>query len=307
MGKTLRLMKTLRLAFFGAAVALSLPHLQAVVLTDPFTDGNKAGGADNSGINWFDRSVNTTLSINNTAAPTLTGNALHLNMTANASLAGTDVKNRGLVGVMNTTFTPTEIGHYISLTFDFQIRATQNNTTATPPATFTTSPSASLAGLTFGFYSSNGTNHIADNGTESDNDKGFRASIATGPTAATNLYRETNSAAGGLGVTDSGDSVDVTDLGATAVAINDFAKHTAELSLTLTSLGTYTLAMKVDGATVATGTSATMDYNSFDEIVFSQGGGNNISFDNVVVTIIPEPATALIGAFGLLTLLRRRR
>jgi hypothetical protein len=37
------------------------------------------------------------------------------------------------------------------------------------------------------------------------------------------------------------------------------------------------------------------------------GGSGTIGIDNIVITAIPEPSTALLGAFGALALLRRRR
>jgi hypothetical protein len=36
-------------------------------------------------------------------------------------------------------------------------------------------------------------------------------------------------------------------------------------------------------------------------------GGNNSTFDNLNVTVVPEPSTALLGGLGFLALLRRRR
>lgn len=37
------------------------------------------------------------------------------------------------------------------------------------------------------------------------------------------------------------------------------------------------------------------------------GGDNGLSFDNIVVSAIPEPSAALLGGLGVLALLRRRR
>lgn len=275
-----------------------------ITFTDPFTDGNKAGGADNSGISWYDRSANSDLSVNSTSATTLTGNALNLNL-GTSTATGISVQNRGFVGVLNsTTFIPTAIGHYISLSFDFQIRPTS---TDAPATTYTTSPQNGAEGITFGFYSSNGSIVSGDSATTSDNDLGIRGSFGTGTTLAADLARETNSAAGGLGTTTSGDSVSFVSAGNTPSAINDFNKHSAQLMLTLTSAGQYTVTMMLDGATIATGTTAQTGYTQFDEIVFSQGGGNNFSIDNVVVTMVPETSTLLLGGLGALTLLRRRR
>lgn len=40
---------------------------------------------------------------------------------------------------------------------------------------------------------------------------------------------------------------------------------------------------------------------------FVDNGAGTIGIDNIVITAIPEPSTALLGAFGMLALLRRRR
>lgn len=37
------------------------------------------------------------------------------------------------------------------------------------------------------------------------------------------------------------------------------------------------------------------------------GGGNGLSFDNINVSVVPEPSAALLGGLGVLGLLRRRR
>jgi len=50
----------------------------------------------------------------------------------------------------------------------------------------------------------------------------------------------------------------------------------------------------------ATGTSATVDFNYGATV-----GNNGYMLDNV--TVVPEPSAALLGGFGLLALLRRRR
>ena len=49
----------------------------------------------------------------------------------------------------------------------------------------------------------------------------------------------------------------------------------------------------------------TTTFNSTNSRLFI-GGGNGLSFDNIVVTV-PEPSAALLGGLGVLGLLRRRR
>jgi hypothetical protein len=48
-----------------------------------------------------------------------------------------------------------------------------------------------------------------------------------------------------------------------------------------------------------------MGYDSSNGKIFF--GGNNNTFDNLSVTVVPEPSAALLGGLGMLCLLRRRR
>jgi hypothetical protein len=50
---------------------------------------------------------------------------------------------------------------------------------------------------------------------------------------------------------------------------------------------------------------AGMGYDATNGKIFF--GGNNNTFDNLNVTVVPEPSTALLGGLGMLALLRRRR
>jgi MYXO-CTERM domain-containing protein len=50
---------------------------------------------------------------------------------------------------------------------------------------------------------------------------------------------------------------------------------------------------------------AGMGYDSTNGKIFF--GGNNSTFDNLNVTVVPEPSAALLGGLGMLALLRRRR
>lgn len=136
------------------------------------------------------------------------------------------------------------------------------------------------------------------------------ADFGTGANSNIFIGKETNltSSAGGTG-TGSGDTLAVTlDPGSVPVNINDFLKHTGQFQLTKSAAGVDIL-VGFDGNTVATGTS-TVPFTSFDEIMFSQGGGNFI-IDNVVLTatVIPEPSSMILVGCGLGAFLvwRRRR
>jgi len=59
------------------------------------------------------------------------------------------------------------------------------------------------------------------------------------------------------------------------------------------------------GANAAVMSLAGMGYDSTNgKIIF---GGNNNTFDNLNVNVVPEPSAALLGGLGMLCLLRRRR
>jgi hypothetical protein len=268
----------------------------AAILTDPFTDGNRTGGADNSGIAWYDRSANSNLSIVNDA--TLgTGNALSWNPNDNT------VTNRGFTGVFTGgQALLTNVGDSITLNFDFRFTGTTLNT---------------ASGLTFGFYNSNGSAITADDAAAQDNDFGYRVEFGTGTTSGIYLGREQNSGAGGTG-SGTGDTSTITLGTSTPVMINDTAKHTAEFSLTRTATG-INLVARYDNTIVATGTvtptspsPSTALFSTIDEIVFSQASGTQYRIDNVVVNAsnfaIPEPSTwaLALGIVGLLVWQRRR-
>ena len=78
-----------------------------------------------------------------------------------------------------------------------------------------------------------------------------------------------------------------------------------------TASSTTTLFTLKGGSTThfsVTGIDSTTPYNTFDSVVIKTGAAAPVAlFDNVQLTVIPEPAAATLGAFGLLALLRRRR
>lgn len=285
--------------FVATLILAVAPIAQALTLTDPFTDGSLTAGSDNSGIAWYDRSANSVLSIGNSPAIG-SGNALI------ERLDNTGVASRGFVGVFNPIVLSLDnIGDTIKLTFDFALASTSATTGG--PLT-TTAPNNSASGFTFGLYNSNGSVVTSNDTGTSDNDFGFRADFGTGATSNIFIGKENNAGAGGLGTTTGTDTATVTlAAGSSPVQINDFLKHSASFQLTRVATGVE-IVVEYDGATVATGTS-TVPFTSFDEIVFSQGGGNNFHVDNVVLTNVPEPALAvsLLGGIGMLLGFRRRR
>jgi hypothetical protein len=81
-----------------------------------------------------------------------------------------------------------------------------------------------------------------------------------------------------------------------------------EVTRTLTGMTTlFTLSSGTTHFSV-TGSTTTV-FSTFDTVVLKQAGTTAMpaTYDNIQVSVIPEPATAALGAFGVLALLRRRR
>ncbi|HVJ46009.1 MAG TPA: PEP-CTERM sorting domain-containing protein [Luteolibacter sp.] len=255
-----------------AAALASGQAMAAVSYLDPFTDGVLRGGADNSGINWYDRSASSTIAaFSDNGAGTLNSSTLRFS---------TSIGNRGFVGVLTGgAITLGAPGDFITLSFSFRVGGTIAN---------------SAQGFTYGLYSSNGTSITGDDTVDSDNDRGYRGQFATGTTASVGIVKEDNSAAGGLGTGTGTESAAVGMSSSTPVAIGTNDPHTASITLTYNSATDLGITLMFDNATVAQGTS-TVPYLSFDEVVFAQGGNNSLVIDNVSVTSnVPEPGSAAL-------------
>ncbi len=75
--------------------------------------------------------------------------------------------------------------------------------------------------------------------------------------------------------------------------------------------GNIELSYYLDGGLILQTTDSSVSpFSTFDEIALRKRNNNNAFYiDNVVLqtVVIPEPSVALLGAFGALALLRRRR
>ncbi|WAC18811.1 PEP-CTERM sorting domain-containing protein [Luteolibacter sp. SL250] len=266
-----------------AAVCLSSADA-AILLTDNFTDGNLTGGTDNSGIAWYARSGNATLGIANDPSPGFgTGNALVMERAG----AGTIV-NRGIIGVLTNGITLSNPGDTVTLSFSFRFTTTASST----------SPFSDTEGFTFGFYNSNGTPVSANGSSASDNDLGYRAEFGSGTDSWVGIAREANftTAAGGVGT--GTDGVQMTVVDPVAVSIGDFLPRTGSITLTYNSPTDMGISVSYNGNVVGTATN-NAPITTFDEVVFSQGGGNGFLLDNVVVTSnVPEPGSVALMALG---------
>jgi hypothetical protein len=270
------------------AIAFLLPvasDLRAVTLLDPFTDGQLVGGADNSGIAWYDRSANTIPEIINDAVLG-NGNALRLRITN-----GTQI-DRPVIGVFNPI--TLNIGDSLTLAFHFRFELV-------PSATFNNT----VDGFRFGFYNSNTTPVNADGTTQSDNDFGYQARIGTGTTAGLGLNREvSNGVAGELGA--GNDRTTLTPNVLSTFAVNDTAMHSASFSMTRTEAG-LDFSVMIDGVVRGTGSHNSSPFTVFDEAIMSSGTPQNFYVDNVDVSVVPEPGSVAALSIGILPLLLLRR
>lgn len=266
----------------------------AIAISDPFTDGDLTEGPDNSGISWFDRSANSTIAI--ASDPAFGGNALVWNANNTATA------NRGIVATLPIALSLTTVGDYVTMNFKFRLAATQITA-----GNFTTTPNNNAQGFTFGFYDSNATAVTDNDQSFSDNDRGFRGAIGSGTTSAVSIRKETNTTAGELG---SGTDTPLgLEAGSTPVAISDFNVHTGSITILLNNPGQVTVSISVDGNQIATSVPDTTTILTYDEIVFSQGGGNSFRLDDIeILSNIPEPSSALlVTSLGLLGCIGYRR
>ncbi|MBN8460757.1 MAG: PEP-CTERM sorting domain-containing protein [Verrucomicrobia bacterium] len=152
-------------------------------------------------------------------------------------------------------------------------------------------PGDNSGGFRFGFIS------------PGDLDNNLYAQLGSGGNTGNGLYRDLGGddspgAGTTTGISSTASGTTYATLGTSAIA--------AQFSITRTGASAYTLSSNVNGAIrTATTTSGWNDYNA----IFIRNGGISSDFlvDNVSVTLVPEPATALLGGLGLLGLLRRRR
>ena len=183
---------------------------------------------------------------------------------------------RGMIGTMSSS-TTLQIGDTLTLSLDGRYWETPANNTG---------------GLRFGFINSGSL------------DNNFYIQAGTGGQTGMILYRDgvgDNSPGGGSGIT----SLTSTASGPSyaSLATDPF---TAFFSITRTAASEYSIVASINGST-RTATSS-VGWDSYNAIFIRNGGiTSDFLIDNVSVSLIPEPSAALLGAVGLLGLLRRRR
>ena len=202
----------------------------------------------------------------------------------------TTTANRGIVATLPFALSLTTVGDYVTMNFRFRLAATQITA-----GNFTTTPNDSVQGFTFGFYDSTGSVVTANDQSTSDNDRGFRGAIASGATAAVSIRKETNTTPGELGT--GTDTPLGLEAGSTPVAISDFNVHTGSITILLSNPGQVPVSISVDGNQIATSVTDTTTILTYDEIAFSQGGGNSFRLDDIeILSNIPEPSSAMLVA-----------
>lgn len=283
-------MKSLPFLLFSLTVSQGFG---AVLVNDTFADGGRTDGADAQDLSWFKPTTGSTLTVVND--PTFGSNALRLD--PDTTLSST-------IAAMPTT--SLQVGETLRLTVTFR---------------FETTPTANIGGaLRMGFYTNNGGETLGDTATNTADGSGHKAdgyyaAFPSGPNDAVlvngngyEIFRETvddNSITTG---TRSGLATPtVTTQGITGTGI-----HTATFEITRTANSLTFLSYFKKGDDPAfqagTGTDVGSALTSFDTIAIGTGGNTaTLLIDGVVVELIPEPSSALLGMLGGLALLGVRR
>ncbi len=91
------------------------------------------------------------------------------------------------------------------------------------------------------------------------------------------------------------------------ISMTDLSVNTAYAFFVSFNVADNTMSVTLDTDEIAENVPVTTPGVDPDGIRIYSVNGSNIEVDNIELTAIPEPATALLGGLGLLALLRRRR
>lgn len=191
------------------------------------------------------------------------------------------------------------VGETIRLTFDFSWTTT-NNTNILRAGLYNTTNAITAddwAGLNAigpweGYYS-----FVRDSSTSNNVARIDANSLTNGTnTAPTNAGTDIDTVVTNFDILDN----------VTYQGMFEVTRATATTTTTLFTLSTTSGEITTNHFNV-TGTTTTL-YNTFNAVVIKTGADAPVAlFDNVQVSFIPEPSAAVLGAFGVLALLRRRR
>ncbi len=278
--------RSLTVTAAGVLIAAAGASSAATLLDDKFLDGNSTNGtnAGETDAEWFTNKtmVPGTISI---VSNSVTGPDEGSADSALRFAAGNGVNFRGILA----NFTSTTIGLNDRLTLSFDFR-------------YTAAPAGNDTGLRIGLFNSNGTVVTGNASTDDDNDFGYLARFSTNANGTSDL-RDVPFGDG----QDAGNAIIPT----TSNTIGAFGTTSRALRFELTGVaGGIQLDSYFDNSLIATATDTAAAYTTFDNLRIGQGGiSDTFEIDNVLVatSVIPEPSVALLGALGMLGLLRRRR
>ncbi len=240
------------------------------LFSDDFSDGNRDG--------WF-------FFTSGSADSEVAGNAYRFNTSGSSN------------GAAISYFTPATLSIGQTLTFSFQV-STSNASVQQGNS------------LRFGIFNSGGTTSristdlTVSNDTAFNNDVGYAGFHSfQGPNIEE--LRRRNSGSSNTFWTNSAYSALATGSASTGNNSND-TFYTASIVLDYTAADSMTVSSSF-GSVTRTNT-VTSPITTFDAVsVFADGNNGALTIDNVLVTVVPEPSSILLGAIGSLCLLRRRR
>ncbi len=278
--------RSLTVTAAGVLIAAAGASNAATLLDDKFLDGNSTNGSDagETDAEWFTNKSNSpgTISI---VSNSVTGPDEGSDDSALRFTPDTDANFRGILA----NFTSTTIGLNDRLTLSFDFR-------------YPTAPGGNDTGLRIGLFNSNGTVVNSNAATADDNDFGYLARFSTNANGTSDVKDVPNGDSQSAGF-------DI--VGATSNTIGAFGTTSRALRFELTGVaGGVQLDSYFDNSLIATATDTDAAYTTFDNLRIGQGGlDDTFEIDNVLVvtSVIPEPSVALLGALGMLGLLRRRR
>jgi len=266
-------------------LAASVPAMAAVLVNDPFTDGDRTNGADALDINWWQLGGGGSLAVQNDPS------------TSSSALLRTAGGFSAFIGFFGATAQSLEVGDSISLSFDVR---------------FTTLPANVNNAFRFGLFNSQGTQQADDNfGSAINNfngrlgDLGYYAGLNFGAVGNNNAFFKKPL------------NTDGTLLGGTSIigvgspfasVVGDLLSHNLKLTVSRTA-GGLDLSYSYDNGTPFVRTDETPATTAFDTIAIGQGNATNpfyIDNVNVVYTPIPEPTLAAV-LLGTACLALRRR
>jgi hypothetical protein len=274
---------------------LSSSGLQAaVLLNDTFSDNERATQSLTGSAEWaFSNSgaLNT-----NASSSASTGAMVYTATTSSAQSATAYFAASG---------SPVSLadGESITLTFDFSFSSIVNVD----------------QGLRFGIFNSNGTRFASgfsgtlqpfSNASVNGPTTGYLAYVNPGATSGTSTYSVREEFTGGATPFSSTGTVGTNNTAA-YLGLSANTTYSAVFSITRSGANAV-LSSTINGVTQSgTDTGASAGF-SYDEISIFTGSAvvptsGTFTIDNVNVTVIPEPSAAMLGALGVIGLLRRRR